>query len=75
MLSNRRSILLALVLAAALPALGCAQFAKAPRMGPDDFPNASPPASRDSRTSAGVPMNPNVELLALDSPDVQAAMT
>jgi type IV secretion system protein VirB9 len=75
MLSNRRSILLALVLAAALPALGCAQFAKAPRMGPDDFPNASPPASRDSRTSAGVPMNPNVELLALDSPEVQAAMT
>ena len=41
MLSNRRSRLLALVLAAALPALGCAQFAKAPRMGPDDFPNAT----------------------------------
>jgi type IV secretion system protein TrbG len=74
MVSKRRFRLLALVLAGVLPAPGCAPFAKAPRMGPDDFPNASPPASRGARPSAGVPRNPDIELLALDSPEIHAAM-
>jgi type IV secretion system protein VirB9 len=72
MLSIARSRRLAIVLAGALAALGCTQFGKAPRMGPDDFPNASAPASRGA--GASVPMSPSVELLDLDSPEVQAAM-
>ena len=72
MLSITCSRRLAIVLSAALAALGCTQFGKAPRMGPDDFPNASAPAARGA--GANVPMSPSVELLDLDSPEVQAAM-
>ncbi len=63
------------VLTASMGVLACAPYAKAPRMEPNDYPNARPPAARDNRVSAGVPMSPDVELLALDSPEIQAAMT
>lgn len=61
----------ALTLVALACALGCAQIGEAPPMGPEDFPNASPPPSR-ARTS--VPVSPNVDLLDLQSPEMQAAM-
>lgn len=69
------SLLRSLAFAMSVASLGCTPYAKAPRMGPNDFPNARPPASRDMRVSAGVPMSPDIELLSLDSPEVQAAMT
>jgi type IV secretion system protein VirB9 len=72
MLSRR--LLPAFAFPALAVALGCAQYPKAPRLGPQDFPNASPPPSRASQSSAKAPTNPDVELLDLESPEIQAAM-
>jgi type IV secretion system protein VirB9 len=60
------------LLVAVAAALGCAQTPKAPRLGPEDFPNATPPPSR--APSASVPSNPGVELVDLHSPEIRAAM-
>ena len=63
-----------LLIASSVLAAGCAPYPGAPRMGPEDFPNARPPRSRVAHTSVGVPMNPDVELLDVESPEIQAAM-
>jgi P-type conjugative transfer protein TrbG len=60
----------------ALLGLGCSSFPKAPRMGPEDYPNASAPLSRESASAAAseVPANPDVEYLDVDHPDLQEPM-
>ena len=54
----------------------CNSFPKAPRMGPDDFPNARVPLSRAPASNAGVdlPVSPDVEFLQVDSPEMNKAM-
>lgn len=54
----------------------CSSFPKAPRMGPDDFPNARAPLSRGPVSDAGVelPVSPDVEFLQVDSPEMNKAM-
>jgi P-type conjugative transfer protein TrbG len=54
----------------------CNGFPKAPRMGPEDFPNAREPLSRARVSDVGVelPVSPEVEFLAVDSPEMNKAM-
>lgn len=57
--------------------LGCSQFPKAQPMGPDDFPNATPPVSVGGASASGVhavPLSADVELLDSTHPELQAAM-
>ena len=64
-------------LAAGALGLGCSHFPKAEPMGPDDFPNATPPASLAGPGAASlhdVPINPDVELIDANAPELQAAM-
>ena len=64
----------ALALTALLSA--CSSFPKAPRMGPEDFPNAREPLSRPSVSNVDVerPVSPDVEFLEIDSPEMNRAM-
>jgi type IV secretion system protein VirB9 len=66
--------LVALALAALLGA--CSPFPKAPRMGPEDFPNAREPHSRSPISDVAVerPVSPDVEFLEVDSPEMNRAM-
>jgi len=54
----------------------CSSFPKAPRMGPEDFPNARAPLSRAPADAAGVaiPLSPDVDFLDVDSPEMNRAM-
>jgi len=68
-----RSSILALLSVSA--SLACVQYSGAARSGPGAYPNARPPASRAAMASAQVPLSSDVELLALDSAEIQAAMS
>ena len=54
----------------------CSSFPKAPRMGPEDFPNAREPLSRARVSGAEVelPVSPDVEFLEVHSPEMNRAM-
>ena len=69
-----RFVPLALGLAFVGSALGCAFFDPSKSLGPEDFPNATVPPSKAEGARASVPLNPDVELLDLESREVQAAM-
>lgn len=75
---TRSGLSSSLLMLAVLVASGCATFEKfepAPRMGPDDFPNARPPLSRDtSPTGVDLPISPDVDFLQADSPEMERAM-
>jgi len=60
----------------ALLGLGCASYPKAPRMGPEDYPNATAPLSRQRAavTAGEVPPDPAIEYLEIDHPDLQEPM-
>jgi P-type conjugative transfer protein TrbG len=54
----------------------CNSFPRAPRMGPEDYPNAREPLSRAPASGAGVkrPVSPDVEFVEVDSPELSRAM-
>ena len=60
----------------ALVGLGCTSHPKAPRMDPEDYPNATPPPSRTTTSDASseVPPDPSIEYLEVDHPALQEPM-
>jgi len=76
----KRSVRYLVCAAGALSLMGllsaCNSFPKAPRMGPEDFPNAREPLSRAPASDAKVdlPVSPDVEFLEVDSPEMNRAM-
>lgn len=76
-ITNTLQILMTLTFAAFLSS-ACAtheRFDPAPRMGPDDYPNARPPLSFDSSPTADErAISPDVDFLRADSPEMERAM-